>query len=186
MPLSYNTIAIFAGSGADLYDLSFEAQRLGHELGRRSVDLVCNGSGRGLAEEFFSAARSEGGPIVKLVAPELAKNHSAIHSNVDVVPVKCPKQRKREMIDRAEAIFVLPGGLVGEDNDSVLTPKDLANGAGEKPLILLNLDQHFNKLGNAIAMHGNPQNVQWARCVVEALDMFDYMRMHPKADISAP
>ena len=180
MSLSYNTIAIFAGSGPDLYHLSYEAQRLGHELGRRSIDLVCNGSGKGLSEEFFSAARSEGGAIVKLVAPALAKNICTFMTNTSVVPMEKPQDRKRAMIERAEAIFVLPGGLVGDDSDSVLTPKDLANGAGEKPLILVNLDKHFNKLGNAIAAHGNPQNVQWARCIDEALDMFDYMRVHPQ------
>lgn len=180
MSLSYNTIAIFAGSGPDLYHLSYEAQRLGHELGRRSIDLVCNGSGKGLSEEFFSAARSEGGPIVKLVAPELAKKIPTFMTNTTVVPMKCPKERKREMIQRADAIIVLPGGLVGEESDSVLTPKDLANGAGEKPLILLNLDKHFNKLGNAIAAHGKTENIQWARCIDEALDMFDFMRVHPQ------
>lgn len=174
MPLSYNTIAVFAGS--DSYDLSFEAQRLGHELGRRSVDLVCNGSGKGLAEEFFSAAKSEGGTIVKLVAPALAKDICTFMTQVSVVPMECAKDRKREMISRAEAIFVLPGGLTSEDSDSVLTTKDLANGAGEKPMILVNLNKHFSKMHNAIPS----ENVQWARCVDEALDMLDHMRLYPQ------
>ena len=174
MSLSYNVIAIFAGS--ESYGLEWEAQRLGHELGRRSVDLVCNGSGRGLAEEFFTAAHSEGGPILKLVSPDRAQRPCSFQPNLSVVAMECPQERKREMIGRAEAIFVLPGGLVGDDSDHVLTPKDLANGTGEKPLILLNLGQHFSKMHNAIPS----RNVQWARCIDEALDIFDDMRMQPQ------
>lgn len=180
MPLSYNTIAIFAGS--EDYGVPWEAQRLGHELGKRSVDLVCNGSGKGLAEEFFSAARSEGATILKLVSPDRAQEPCRFRPNLSVVAMDSAAERKREMIARAEAIFVLPGGLVGDDNDSVLTPKDLANGAGEKPLILVNLNKHFSKMHNAIPA----ENVQWARCIVEALDMFDWMRMHPVAKLPAP
>lgn len=177
MPLSYNTIAIFAGS--DSYGLEYEAQRLGHELGRRSVDLVCNGSGKGLAEEFFDAAKSEGAPILKLVSPDRAQPSCMFHPNLSVVAMDCAKERKREMIERADAIFVLPGGLTGEGSDSVLTTGDLANGAGEKPLILLNLGKHFSKMHNAIVS----ENVQWARCIDEALDIFDHMRVHPKPQV---
>jgi predicted Rossmann-fold nucleotide-binding protein len=182
MQLSYNTIAIFAGS--ENYGLEWEAQRLGHELGRRSVDLVCNGSGKGLAEEFFGAAKSEGAPILKLVSPDRAQPPCAFQPNLSIVAMECAAERKREMIQRGEAIFVLPGGLVAGDSDHVLTADDLVRGAGEKPLILIDLGKHFTKLHNALPSDA-PQ-VFKARCIDEALDMFDHMRMHPKPAVSAP
>lgn len=178
MSLSYNTVTVFAGS--ESYGMEYDAQHLGRELGKRSVDVVCNGSGKGLAEEFFHSANSEGGSIVKLVAPELAEKRYYTRPNLSVLPVDGAAQRKQQMIARGEAIFVLPGGVTGEPDESVLTTKDLANGAGEKPLIILNLNGYFNGLRDDIAAGAPARSVHWARCVEEAMDIFDHMRVYPQ------
>ncbi|MGH9359711.1 MAG: TIGR00730 family Rossman fold protein [Terriglobia bacterium] len=86
------------------------AERLGRELALHEITVIYGGGGGGLMGRLADSALREGGRVVGILPrfmEELEWGHRKI---TELVIVDDMHQRKRAMLDRADAVVALPGG----------------------------------------------------------------------------
>lgn len=86
------------------------ARRLGRELARAEVRIVYGGGAYGSMGALADGAISEGGNVLG-VLPHFMKELEWGHSHLDSLElVDDMRERKRRMLDAADAVVALPGG----------------------------------------------------------------------------
>jgi uncharacterized protein (TIGR00730 family) len=86
------------------------AEILGRELARNAITLIYGGGGGGLMGRIADAALREGGRvtgILPMFMDELEWGHGQL---TEMILVSDMHERKRAMIERADAVVTLPGG----------------------------------------------------------------------------
>jgi cytokinin riboside 5'-monophosphate phosphoribohydrolase len=140
-------ICVFCGSRPGLRPaISATARQLGELIGRRGHHLVYGGGGTGLMGEVAWSAWQNGATVTGY-APRfiyerelgIAVPQQTVHVTEDLF------ERKRCMIEHADAFITLPGGY--GTLDELLTVLSMIHlRIGDKPLILLNTDGFWNGL----------------------------------------
>jgi cytokinin riboside 5'-monophosphate phosphoribohydrolase len=122
------------------------ARQVGALIGSRGHELVYGGSGSGLMGEVARAARMSGAAITGYVPRciyELELGtvlpEQTLHITDDLF------ERKRRMIEHGDAFIALPGGYGTLDEIFEVLSLSYLN-VNDKPLILLNTDNHWAKL----------------------------------------
>lgn len=104
-------LCVFAGSapGVPPEDLDLAAA-VGTALAGAGVPIVYGGGSTGCMGAMADAALAAGARVVGVV-PHGLFHAEEVHAGVERIEVASLHERKRVMIDRADAFVVLPGGL---------------------------------------------------------------------------
>jgi uncharacterized protein (TIGR00730 family) len=141
------TICVFCGSrtghGAAI---SAAARELGELIGRHGHNLVYGAGGSGLMGEIAGAAARHGAPVTGYAPRFIYERELGMTMPEQTLRVTDDLfERKRQMIDHADAFIALPGGYGTLDEImDVLSLTYLSVNA--KPLILLNTENFWNGL----------------------------------------
>ena len=131
-----SSVCVYCGSSSRVNDVYKEAaRRLGTALARAGIEVVYGGGRVGLMGILADAALAAGGRVVGIIPGHLQAlevDHSGLS---ELVVVDTMHERKRMMVDRADAFIVLPGGLGTLDEAfEVVTWKQLR--LHDKPVLL--------------------------------------------------
>jgi len=137
---------VYAGSSVDVDQRYHRAARaLGARLAVRGDALVYGGTSLGLMGELASAVRAGGGHVTGVIPALLADRGLADPDCDELVVTADLGERKRAMVERAEAFVALPGGFgTLEELLEVLTLKQL--GVHDRPVVLLDVDGFYGPL----------------------------------------
>tara|TARA_R110002126_G_scaffold9340_6_gene42476 strand:- start:722 stop:1315 length:594 start_codon:yes stop_codon:yes gene_type:complete len=111
-PKTIKAMAVYCGSNSGLGDDYFNAaSALGKSLAQRGITLVYGGTHKGLMGAVADAALAAGGLVHGVISQRLAdKGH--FHENLTTLEIRpSMKERKARMIDLADAVIALPGGI---------------------------------------------------------------------------
>ncbi len=149
-------VCVFCASSQRI-DPSFHdaARRLGVHLARQSVTIVYGGGGTGSMGALADGALGEGGHIIGII-PRFMVELEWGHSGLDELRVvEDMPERKRDMLEGADACVALPGGSgTLEELIETITSKRL--GLFLNPIVIVNLRGFFD-----------PFLAQLERCVAE-------------------
>ena len=121
------------------------AARLGEMLGAAGVTIIYGGGHVGLMGAVADAAIAAGGEVIGLIPTRLLEREVGHRAITRLITTKDMFERKRQMIDRAEAFVILPGGLGTLDELlEVITLRQL--GYHDKPIVVLNLGGYWDPL----------------------------------------
>jgi uncharacterized protein (TIGR00730 family) len=140
------SICVFCGSryGADPR-FRAAATRFGELAGRAQTRLIYGGGHVGLRGAGADAAIAAGGEVVGLIPARLLEREVGHRAITELVVTKDMFERKQQMIDRADAFVVLPGGLGTLDELlEVVTLRQL--GYHGKPIVVVNLGGYWDPL----------------------------------------
>lgn len=114
------------------------------------MQLVYGGGGSGLMGIIADSVLESGGKVIGVI-PDYLKERELGHQRLTRLEVvSSMHDRKRRMFDLADGIVVLPGGVgTLEEALEVITWKQL--GMHNKPIIILNVQQYWQKLDELIA-----------------------------------
>lgn len=112
MSRKLKSIAVYCGSNTGLGDTYLDAAAaLGQAIAQRGITLVYGGTHKGLMGALADAALAHGGQVHGVLTQRLAdKGHTHENlSKLEILPTM--KERKARMIDLADAMIALPGGI---------------------------------------------------------------------------
>ena len=137
------SICVFCGSAESPPEVFVDtARQLGEEIGRRGRRLIYGGTPIGLMGVVARAVRANGGPVVGVVPRGLFDDLIIDGSAGELVVAHTLAERKAEMVARADAFVVLPGGYgTLEELVEVLTLRQL--GLHTRPVVLINVDDFW-------------------------------------------
>lgn len=145
-PKEINSICVYCGS-ANNVALSYQqgARDLGALIADQGLELVYGGASVGLMGLVADSALA-GGARVTGVMPSHLVEWELAHPNItELVKVTSMHERKMEMVARADAFVLLPGGLGTLDEGfEILTWKQLD--LHDKPIIIANIDGYWDPL----------------------------------------
>jgi uncharacterized protein (TIGR00730 family) len=137
-------VAVFAGSafGTDPAYLA-AARALGREMAGRQIELVYGGTRGGLMGAVAHAARERGGTVIGVVPGHTWKH---LHDPVCTLErVPSIHARVERMLDLADGVIVLPGG-VGTLHELLAVLAAIQAGEQHLTVGLLNLNDYFAPL----------------------------------------
>jgi uncharacterized protein (TIGR00730 family) len=140
------SICIFCGSqlGADLR-FRAAATQLGELAGAAGLRVIYGGGRIGLMGAAADATMAAGGEVVGLIPARLLEREVGHRAITELIVAQDMFDRKDQMIARADAFVVLPGGLGTLDELlEVLTLRQL--GYHAKPIVLVNLAGYWDLL----------------------------------------
>lgn len=140
------SVCVFCGSqyGADPVYRS-AATRLGVALGTAGVTLIYGGGHVGLMGAVADAAMATGGVVIGLIPTRLLEREVGNRAITELITTVDMFERKQQMIDRADAFVILPGGLGTLDELlEVVTLRQL--GYHDKPIVLVNQGGYWEPL----------------------------------------
>ncbi len=133
------SVCVFCGSryGVDPRH-RVAAARLGELLGAAGARLIYGGGHVGLMGAVADAAMAAGGEVLGLIPAHLLEREVGHRAITELIVTEDMFERKRQMIERADAFVILPGGLGTLDELlEVITLRQLA--CHDKPIVLINL-----------------------------------------------
>jgi uncharacterized protein (TIGR00730 family) len=119
------------------------ADDVGRAIAGRGWTLVSGGEVVSMMGAVAEAARGAGGRTVGVVPDSLV--HRADRRCDELVIVPTMNDRKASMMDRADALLALPGG-VGTCEEIFEAWSARALSTHSKPLVALNYEEHFSEL----------------------------------------
>jgi hypothetical protein len=141
MPTS---VCVFCGSqyGADPVHRRVATQ-LGQALAGAGIAVIYGGGHVGLMGAVADSAMAAGGQVIGLIPTRLLEREVGHRAITELITTPDMFERKRQMIDRADAFVILPGGLGTLDELlDVVTLRQL--GYHDKPIILVNLGGYWD------------------------------------------
>lgn len=136
-------VAVFCSSTVQSDGYVAPARELAEGLAQRGHGLVWGGSGTGLMGVVASAMREGGGRIVG-VSLELWREDNDEDAH-EMLMVETLGERKAAMLERADAVVVLPGGL-GTLDELTEVVELKRNGVHDKPIVVLNTAGFYDGL----------------------------------------
>jgi uncharacterized protein (TIGR00730 family) len=140
------TVSVYCAS-SDRIDRVYagDAERLGHLLGQRGMQVV-NGAGSiGLMRILSDAVLSAGGTVTGVIPAFMVRNGWCHPRLTKLIKTETMHQRKKIMADMSDATIALPGGFgTFEELLEVITWKQL--GLYRNPVIILNTNNYYAPL----------------------------------------
>jgi len=129
------------------------ARELGELLARRGLALVYGGGSTGLMGVVADAAMANGGKVIGVIPKSMARREVAHYGLTELRVVASMHERKAMMLELADGIMALPGGLgTLEEWAEAMTWLNL--GYHHKPCGLLNAHGFYDPLIAQVArMH---------------------------------
>jgi uncharacterized protein (TIGR00730 family) len=140
------SLCVFCGSqhGSDRR-FRAAATRLGESVAGAGLKLIYGGGRVGLMGAVADAAMAAGGEVIGLIPARLLEREVGHRAITDLIVARDMFDRKDQMIARADAFVVLPGGLGTLDELlEVVTLRQL--GYHGKPIVLVNLAGYWDPL----------------------------------------
>jgi uncharacterized protein (TIGR00730 family) len=138
-------VTVFLSSKEMIPEFRQEAYELGRRIALSNMRLVYGGARVGLMGYLADGAAEYGGTITGITTYGLALTEGVHGFLREDVRVNTLDQRRRLLIDAADAIVILPGGMGTLDEMfQVLTEIQLDHRS--KPVILVNLHGYFDGL----------------------------------------
>jgi hypothetical protein len=140
------SLCVFCGSqhGTDRR-FRAAATRLGELAAGAGLQLIYGGGRVGLMGAVADAAMAAGGEVVGLIPARLLEREVGHRAITELIVARDMFDRKDQMIARADAFIVLPGGLGTLDEMlEVVTLRQL--GYHAKPIVLVNLAGYWDPL----------------------------------------
>ena len=163
------------------------AGALGRLAAERGVGIVFGGGHVGMMGAVADGALAAGGRVTGVI-PEILMAREVEHRGAtEIIVVKSMHARKQRMFELSDAFCILPGGLGTLDEAfEILTWKQL--GLHDKPVILLNLDNHWNPLTRLLdhlvaTNYASPRHTQLWQVVTEIEDVFDVVAATPSPSV---
>ena len=127
---------------SDYYEM---ADRVGREMVAHGGGLVYGGGNAGLMGSVAQGVKAAGGVVVGVI-PEFMKVRELAFTDADeLISVSTMAERKKLMIERADAFLALPGGIgTLEEISEVLTLRYLAQ--ARQPIVFLNQNGYYDHL----------------------------------------
>lgn len=119
------------------------AEEVGSAVAARGWTLVSGGEHVSMMGAVATAARAAGGQTVGIVSESLLQR--ADHDSDRLIVTQGFGARKQRMIEEADALLALPGGL-GTCDEIFTAWTERMVGVHDKPLVLLDPDDHFGGL----------------------------------------
>ncbi len=139
-------ICVFCGSsfGVDP-QYAAAARTLGRLLAERGFSMIFGGGGLGLMGETARAARDNGARVAGILPEFLRRIEQPPEWEKELVITPDLQLRKTQMLARADAFVVLPGGAGTMDEFfEIVTSAQL--GVLNKPILAVNTNGHFDLL----------------------------------------
>lgn len=151
------SVCVFCGSRTGSRPVYEEIARgFGAGLGRAGARMIYGGGHVGLMGAAADAAMAAGGEVIGLIPARLLELEVGHRDITELIVTGDMFERKAEMIARADAFAVLPGGLGTLDELlEVVTLKQL--GYHTKPIVLVEHDsfwRHWRAMVGAIVHEG--------------------------------
>ena len=121
------------------------ARRTGEVLAERGIELVYGGGSVGLMGETARACKEAGGRVTGVITKHLLDSEQGWRGGDELLVVDSMRERKHEMIMRAEGFLTLPGGLgTYEEFFETLVGRLLME--HQRPIGVVNDQGHFDPL----------------------------------------
>jgi uncharacterized protein (TIGR00730 family) len=133
-------VSVFCSANQNIEPAFFiAATEFAQGLARREWELIYGGSRVGLMGHFADVAKNHGSIVRGAITEDLAADHEMPHRGLDeLVFVKDLFERKRYLMEAADAFVIFPGGFGTLDEAlEVITWKAL--GSHQKPIVFVNL-----------------------------------------------
>ena len=140
------SVCVYCGSkpGAEPHFAQL-AHEVGHWIGRHGGQLVYGGGRNGLMGMVADSTRAAGGRVVGIIPSALVEREWAHQGCDELHVVDTMHERKRMMMERADAFLALPGGIgTFEEFFEAWTWRQL--GYHDKPVGLLNVAGYYDRL----------------------------------------
>ncbi len=143
------SVAVFCGAQfGEGKKYEHVAKDLGNLLVKHGIQLVYGAGGTGLMGVVAQTVLDQKGDVYGVTTKGLAEFEPPL-SGIELDLVPTIQQRKRMMMDAADAFIVLPGGIGTLDEISeVLVAHQI--GDHDKPMILMSIDGYFEPFINLV------------------------------------
>lgn len=136
-------IVVFASSGIHPpKSWVHQTEILGQLIARSGCELIYGGTATGLMQVLATSALDAGCRITGII-PSVFE--SLRDSRVQQIVTESIQERKRMMMETADAFIALPGGIGTLDEITEVMVYNIIEGE-RKPLVLLNLDGYYDAL----------------------------------------
>ena len=139
-------VAVYCGANSGNSPRFAEAAReLGEGLARRGHGIIYGGASRGLMGVLANAALAAGGEVIGVLPRSLGHREIAHAEITELLVVDTMHERKARIMDLADAIAVLPGGIGTLDEFfEAFTWAQI--GIHSKPIALIDVDGFYQPL----------------------------------------
>ena len=125
------------------------AERLGRDLARHQATVVYGGGGGGAMASLAEGALAAGGAVIGIIPRFMAELEWGHPRLTELRIVEDMHERKRQMIDSADAVVALPGGCgTLEELFETITLKRLGQFLG--PIVLVNTCGFYDRIVAAL------------------------------------
>jgi uncharacterized protein (TIGR00730 family) len=141
-----STVTVFASSSTRVDGLYVDvATTMGRLLGEAGLTMVFGGGRIGLMGAMFDGMRQAGGYIIGVTTRQFLDLEQASPHCDELIVAETIEERKAQLIGRADAIIVLPGGIgTYEEFFDAFVGRML--GHHDKPIALVNTDHALTPL----------------------------------------
>ena len=139
-------VCVYSASSTKIAPVYFAvAEKLGHLLASKGINLINGAGSTGLMAATSNAALASGGTVTGVI-PRFMVEQGWHHTGLTrLVETETMHERKRLMADMSDGVIALPGGCgTLEELLEIITWKQL--GLYLKPIVVLNADGYFNPL----------------------------------------
>lgn len=147
---SLNSVCVYCGSSNNVSDDIKEiATKVGKALAERNITVVYGGGHVGLMGMTADSALAAGGDVIGIIPDHLQRREKRHNTLTELIITDSMHTRKKLMVERSDAFFILPGGLGTLDEMfEILTWRQLE--LHDKPVIMINWMGYWDKIVEAI------------------------------------
>ena len=140
------SIAVFCGSSPGINLIYTEAtKKLGESMAEQGITLVYGAGNVGLMGVVADAVLSKKGKVIGTIPQFLVDKEVAHYGLSELIITETMHERKQKMVDVAEGVIVLPGGIGTLDEFfEMFTWQQL--GLHDKPIGILNVNGYYDHL----------------------------------------
>lgn len=140
------SVCVYCGSRAGVDPIFAQAaQQVGAWIGQHGGQLVYGGGHNGLMGVLADSAAEAGARVVGIIPRTMVEREWARNACDELIVVETMHERKRLMMERADAFLALPGGIgTFEEFFEAWAWRQL--GFHDKPVGLLNLSGYYDAL----------------------------------------
>jgi len=140
------SIAVFCGSSPGHNSVYTTAtKKLGESMGEQGITLVYGAGNVGLMGVVADAVLSKDGKVIGTIPQFLVDKEVAHYGISELIITETMHERKQKMVDVAEGVIVLPGGIGTLDEFfEMFTWQQL--GLHDKPIGILNVNGYYDHI----------------------------------------
>jgi uncharacterized protein (TIGR00730 family) len=144
--MASSAVAVFCGSSIGIRPTYADAARqVATHCAEAGIDIVFGGSAVGLMGVMCAAAAELGVRTIGITPRFLAEIEPPSTSVDELVLVEGMHERKRQMMDRSDAVLILPGGVGSLDEAfEAITWRQV--GLHSKPIVFADIDDYWSPL----------------------------------------